>query len=91
MKSRRFIAFPEPEDDTLTLEWDFYITTNLTARLPSCDWAGQSCRSSHVRNAPLATSARKRRPVVKGQEPPYCGRPTGDRSLKFQLHNGRQQ
>jgi hypothetical protein len=31
---------------------------------------GASCRSGHVRNAPLAMSARKRRPVVNGMDRP---------------------
>ena len=38
---------------------------------------GASCRSSHVRNAPLATVVQKRRPVVKGQRR-HCWGPTPD-------------
>ena len=35
---------------------------------------GASCRSSHVRNAPLATVGLKRRPVVMGQQLPSAPR-----------------
>jgi hypothetical protein len=51
-----------------------YAIAKKTAGKMSSQWVqsrlgGASCRSSHVRNAPLATvRSRKRRPVIMGQQ-----------------------
>jgi hypothetical protein len=60
MNLRRLIALPEVREDRTSMLAGVQTRPAQMSLWVNRDWAGASCRSSRVRNAPLATVGAKK-------------------------------